>query len=173
MGRKTILEMPSNVPNIQSLGEDDCERPACSDTVAAMRVMMKEMKAAEEGRISTKTKKSKPNKEKKIDCPPNSAMIGRGTWALLHSMAAWYPDKPSENDQISMNNFIQGLAKFYPCTYCAEDFRVNIEKEPVKTKSRVDLCQWLCEQHNDVNKKLGKKQFPCDMGSLDERWRKN
>ena len=33
--------------------------------------------------------------------------------------------------------------------------------------------QKLCEQHNIVNKKLGKPVFSCDMQTLDDRWRKS
>lgn len=29
----------------------------------------------------------------------------------------------------------------------------------------------MCEQHNEVNAKLGKPQFPCELAVLDERWR--
>jgi hypothetical protein len=29
----------------------------------------------------------------------------------------------------------------------------------------------MCEQHNQVNEKLGKPLFPCDLAVLDERWR--
>jgi FAD-linked sulfhydryl oxidase len=43
----------------------------------------------------------------------------------------------------------------------------------IRAKSRKDLCVWLCEQHNLVNKKLGKPIFKCDMNTLDERWRKS
>ena len=42
-----------------------------------------------------------------------------------------------------------------------------------RTKSRKDLCTWLCEQHNIVNEKLGKPMFDCSMKNLDKRWRKN
>jgi hypothetical protein len=31
-------------------------------------------------------------------------------------MSAWYPEKPSIEEQKSMTDFIQGLSKFYPCT---------------------------------------------------------
>ena len=113
--------MPTNIPSIK---EDDCERPACSDTVSAMKKLMTEMENSE--------RSSKKKTKKKIQCPPNSATIGKGTWTLLHSMAAWYPDSPSNNDQITIKNFMEGLAKFYPCTYCAEDFRMNVEKNPAR-----------------------------------------
>jgi hypothetical protein len=29
----------------------------------------------------------------------------------------------------------------------------------------------MCEQHNEVSEKLGKKPFPCTLEALDERWR--
>jgi len=72
-----------------------------------------------------------------------------------------------------MTNFFAGFARFYPCTWCAKDFQENLVKKPVQTSSRKALCQWLCEQHNLVNDKLGKPLYPCDMKSLDERWRKS
>jgi len=68
---------------------------------------------------------------------------------------------------------MEALSIFYPCTYCATDFQDNIKKSPVNTESREGLCVWLCEQHNLVNEKLGKKTFNCDLKSLDERWRKS
>ena len=31
-----------------------------------------------------------------------------------------------------MKNFMDALAIFYPCTYCAQDFQENIKKSPVR-----------------------------------------
>jgi mitochondrial FAD-linked sulfhydryl oxidase len=72
-----------------------------------------------------------------------------------------------------MTNFMTALARFYPCTWCARDFKKNLEQKPVRTTNRKELCQWLCEQHNIVNVKTGKPVFDCDMTTLDERWRKS
>jgi FAD-linked sulfhydryl oxidase len=118
-------------------------------------------------------------------------------------MAAWYPDEPSKAERTSMKRFFSALGRFYPCPWCATDFRANLEEKPPqyvvrqvpllvfalvpqlstslfpvnpfsgRTSSRKELCQWLCDQHNIVNHKLGKTAFPCDMTSLDERWRKS
>lgn len=33
------------------------------------------------------------------------------------------------------------------------------------------MSLWMCEQHNEVNEKLGKQKFPCNLAALDERWR--
>lgn len=142
---------------------EDCERPACDDTVTAMNAAMSRLKVGQAG--------AAPNAA--VECPPNSPELGKSSWNLLHSMAAWYPDSPSTEDQTLMVNFFSGIARFYPCTWCAADFTEKIKEKPVQAKSREDLCIWLCEQHNQVNTKLGKQMFKCDMKKLDERWRKS
>ncbi len=34
---------------------------------------------------------------------------------------------------------------------------------------RGELGRWMCEAHNEVNRKLGKEEFEC--GGWEERWR--
>lgn len=106
-------------------------------------------------------------------CPPRSAELGRSSWTLLHSMAAWYPDNPTRQEQTRMANFMEALGDFYPCPWCADDFRAELQKTPPAVETRTDLCMWLCDQHNRVNQKLGKQLFDCNMRDLDERWRKS
>lgn len=144
---------------------DNCDRPACADIVSALNA------AVARSAANTNDDDDAATATTTVECPPDSGRLGRGTWNLLHSVAAWYPDRPSEDDRTAARNLVAALARFYPCTYCAEDFRSNVNDNPVKTASREELSQWLCEQHNVVNEKLGKKRFPCDMKSLDERWR--
>lgn len=69
--------------------------------------------------------------------------------------------------------YVLTLLRFLSDTRCAQDFRQSLQEHPIQTQSRPALCQWLCEQHNMVNTKLGKPTFPCDMPSLDARWRNN
>ena len=38
------------------------------------------------------------------------------------------------------------------------------------TSSRAELCVWMCEAHNRVNRELGKEEFKCDLAQLDARW---
>ena len=142
---------------------EDCERPACDDVKSALPKSMAEVEALRK-RIENK---------KAVECPPRTAELGRSSWKLLHSMAAWYPDKPTTQQQSRMTNFFQTLAEFYPCPWCADDFQSNVEKTPVAAESRESLCMWLCDQHNRVNQKLGKPLFDCNMKNLDERWRKS
>ena len=140
-------------------GGDDCDRPACEDTKSALSAALSKIKSSKQSSYEA--------------CPPTREEIGTSTWSLLHSMAAWYPNTPTAKDQHLMSGFIQALAAFYPCSWCATDFQQNIELSPPKTESRDDLCIWLCEQHNVVNKKLGKPVFQCTIEKLDERWRKS
>ncbi|EQC40152.1 hypothetical protein SDRG_02802 [Saprolegnia diclina VS20] len=105
------------------------------------------------------------------DCPLDREEVGRATWGMLHTMAAYYPETPSDAMKQHATNFIQALGQLYPCKYCATDFAENIVASPPKVDSRVDLSLWLCEQHNIVSKKLQKKLFQCTIAALDKRWK--
>jgi FAD-linked sulfhydryl oxidase len=61
------------------------------------------------------------------------------------------------------------FSKLYPCWVCAEDFQDFMAKNRVRAESREEFGQWMCEAHNDVNRKLGKKEFDCS--KWEERWR--
>ncbi|KAK0724773.1 ERV/ALR sulfhydryl oxidase domain-containing protein [Lasiosphaeris hirsuta] len=103
------------------------------------------------------------------DCPADVETLGRSTWTLLHSIAATYPTTPTTTEQSDIKNFMRLFAKLYPCWVCAEDFQKYIEKEKIRTQSRDEFGNWLCEAHNEVNKKLGKPTFDCS--KWQERWR--
>uniref|UniRef100_A0A7S4W4J2 Sulfhydryl oxidase n=1 Tax=Ditylum brightwellii TaxID=49249 RepID=A0A7S4W4J2_9STRA len=161
----TLKPPPPSLPNFKV---DDCDRPACDDTVSALTAAFSRIQKSSQ---STTTTTSSSQNYKKKEGPINKDVLGKSTWNLLHSMSAWYPEKPSKEDEMYMTSFIEALGRFYPCTYCAHDFRGELHKSPPRTKSRKELCIWLCEQHNIVNQKLYKPQFPCDLNSLDQRWR--
>ena len=42
-------------------------------------------------------------------------------------------------------------------------------KSPPKLSNSWELSQWFCEQHNIVNRKLGKDEFDCS--KVLERWK--
>ncbi|KAL7512726.1 hypothetical protein ACHAXN_011536 [Cyclotella atomus] len=152
-------------PFLKSIGED-CDRPACDDTKSALTAALGRVNAA-------KKKKGEKQPGGYTACPPGKDEIGVSTWTLLHSMAAWYPKQPSDQDKEFMTNFVKSLARFYPCTWCATDFQKNVDLSPPRVDTREDLCIWFCEQHNLVNKKLGKPLFDCTINKLDERWKKS
>ncbi|KAF6203839.1 hypothetical protein GE061_002174 [Apolygus lucorum] len=84
-------------------------------------------------------------------------------------MAAYYPKRPSREDQEDMMAFIQLLAKFYPCPICARHFQQEIRSLPPDVSSQVALVNWFCTVHNRVNKRLGKPLFDCT--KVWQRWK--
>lgn len=103
------------------------------------------------------------------DCPPDVEQLGRSSWTLLHSIAASYPTNPTPTEQTQVKQFMGLFSKIYPCWVCAEDFQDFMTRNKIKTESRDEFGQWMCEAHNDVNRKLGKKEFDCS--KWEERWR--
>ncbi|KAJ5520211.1 ERV/ALR sulphydryl oxidase [Penicillium fimorum] len=111
--------------------------------------------------------------ERPSDCPPDVEELGRSTWTLLHSMAATYPEKANTEQQANMSGFLKFFSKLYPCWVCADDFQTWMahpsgQNQP-KLGSRKEFGWWMCEAHNEVNRKLGKKEFDCRL--WEERWR--
>jgi FAD-linked sulfhydryl oxidase len=102
-------------------------------------------------------------------CPLDKDELGRSTWGMLHTMAAHYPDKPTDRQKVEIKQFFNILSRFYPCEYCSKDMQAEFKKDPPVADSQEKLSQWLCQFHNKVNLKLGKPQFDCS--KVNERWR--
>lgn len=54
-------------------------------------------------------------------CPLDKNELGRSTWNLLHTMAAVYPDNPSDEQKQNVKSFFNILSQTYPCDVCAKD----------------------------------------------------
>ena len=101
---------------------------------------------------------------------PNLEGIGNAGWTLLHTVAAYYPERPSASKQEDMGHFLHSFARVFPCRMCADDFANIMEQHPPRLSSQRDLALWMCEAHNRVNEQLGKPAFPCER--VDERWKR-
>jgi FAD-linked sulfhydryl oxidase len=118
---------------------------------------------------SPNASESKDVSARPSDCPPDVNSLGRSTWTFLHTTAAYYPVQATPTQQTSMRSLLQSVGMFYPCTYCAGDFRERMKAVEPDVSGRAGLSRWLCERHNEVNQKLGKDDFSCD--KVDERWK--
>jgi FAD-linked sulfhydryl oxidase len=98
--------------------------------------------------------------------------LGRSSWTLLHTIAATYPPEATPAQQCEMKQFMTIFSKIYPCWSCAEDFRAWMSKPDNDVskyvQGRKSFGDWLCNAHNNVNAKLGKKVFDCS--KWEERW---
>eukprot|EP00041_Stephanoeca_diplocostata_P009797 m.152958 g.152958 ORF g.152958 m.152958 type:complete len:189 (+) comp17902_c0_seq2:278-844(+) len=106
------------------------------------------------------------------ECPVNRRELGRASWAYLHTLAAFYPENPTQPHQEATADFMLNFARFYPCGYCADTSTQDMLRNPPRTASRQEFATWMCEIHNEVNDRLGKPMFDCSIEKVDERWRK-
>ena len=97
------------------------------------------------------------------------AGLGASTWALLHTVAAQYPKRPTQQQQSHVKQFFYRIAEFYPCRWCAKDFAESIQNHPIQAQNREALSIWLCERHNEVNEKIGKPIVP-DCKTAWKKW---
>lgn len=57
----------------------------------------------------------------KFGCPLDKDELGRSTWKLLHTMAAVYPEKPTESQKQDIKSLFGIMSRAYPCDICAKD----------------------------------------------------
>lgn len=145
----------------------NCRCRACNTLVDFQMVTGK--KKAGQAAVAAAAVATKPKQEAKHEQPPDVEVIGRSSWTLLHSIAATYPETPTTKEQADLKQFLKLFGKFYPCWFCAEDFEGYMTKHQPKTATQDDFGKWLCEAHNEVNVKLGKPKFDCNLWK--KRWR--
>ncbi|GAA5923389.1 flavin-linked sulfhydryl oxidase [Sporobolomyces koalae] len=89
------------------------------------------------------------------------AELGRASWKLLHTMAARFPERPTNSEREAFKSFLYLFSRLYPCGECAAEFQALLKKHPPQTSSRSAASFHLCHLHNLVNLRLGKPEFDC------------
>lgn len=89
------------------------------------------------------------------------AQLGNSAWRLFHTILARYPEKPSKQEQTTLNLYIHLFAQVYPCGDCARHFQGLLQKYPPQTKNRKTAALWGCHVHNKVNERLSKPEYDC------------
>lgn len=107
-----------------------------------------------------------------LPCPPDREELGRATWTLLHTTAAYYPETPNTDEQEAARGLIRALSVLYPCVHCRAGLAADVAARPPNVESRSAFSAWVCALHNNVSAELGNtKSFPCELAALDARWR--
>lgn len=65
---------------------DDCERPSCDGVKSMFEKAMAASGLPSKPKVATKGDHDDDSPASTVECPPNSAELGRGSWTLLHSM---------------------------------------------------------------------------------------
>lgn len=96
--------------------------------------------------------------------------LGKNTWAFLHSVAANYPEEPSNEHKEAIKKLVEAFKVLYPPEKCRLNFVKKVESERFDiTKnynSKKDLINYFCDIHNSVNQELKKPLFDCSKAGL-------
>ncbi len=88
----------------------------------------------------------------------NIEVWGPKAWRLIHCAAESYPDNPTQQDIHNYSEFFHNLPYILPCCKCKEHLEEQLKINPIKFSSKKELCYWLYELHNNINK-LNKKNI--------------
>lgn len=66
--------------------QDDCDRPACEDTVNALSSALSRLNKKKEDDSQSKAMVGSRSTASATECPPTKDVIGSSSWTLLHSM---------------------------------------------------------------------------------------
>jgi len=102
--------------------------------------------------------------------------LGRHAWFYLHTLAATYPQFPTDADKSAVRMLMASFGQLFPCKLCRRHLQGNLADPhlgPVAVESREALSIWMCKLHNTVNKQNNKPEFPCEQHKLDLMYLKN
>ena len=87
-------------------------------------------------------------------------------WATLHSIAALYPDSPSENEKQLLSHWMVSFNETILCPSCLKHFHEMLVeytyKYPNWMSSRRTVVEFVFRAHNTVNLRLNKKVYTFD-----------
>ncbi len=92
-------------------------------------------------------------------------------WMTLHSISAIYPEKPTAEDKLILEKFIENFRESITCVHCKGHFTSMLtsyrNRHPEWNSSRFHLFLFICRAHNTVNRRLDKPVIPTLQACLD------
>ena len=87
-------------------------------------------------------------------------------WATLHTIAALYPDFPSQYELELLNRFLISFMNTILCPSCLQHFNDMVslytQRYPSWKNSRRTVCEFVFRAHNTVNKRTYKKIYTLE-----------
>lgn len=96
------------------------------------------------------------------DVSQTRATMGHHAWIFLHSIAAAYPDEPTDQDKEGLKELFSSIGKIFPCQECKGHFNNMIAENPLVDTNKKEVIYYFCKLHNLVNVRLQKRVFDCD-----------
>jgi hypothetical protein len=98
---------------------DDCASPACADKHSKLMQSFASVKTQD-----------KPT-DSRLRCPLDREDLGKSAWNLIHTMAANFPEKPTEEEKLMAEQFAHAIAHLFPCRICSRDFQLKMKSSPL------------------------------------------
>jgi FAD-linked sulfhydryl oxidase len=81
-------------------------------------------------------------------------------WMTLHSVSAIYPEKPTLEEKLLLERFVENYRECITCPHCKSHFSAMLNtykrSHPEWSSSRFDFFVFVCRAHNTVNRRLDK-----------------
>lgn len=80
----------------------------------------------------------------------DTTVWGANLWKVLHTLSVYA-------EQSQMETLVKLLVEHIPCTVCKQHFTAYVQATPFDSS-----VKWFFTLHNDINRRLGKPEFPED-----------
>lgn len=86
---------------------------------------------------------------------------GPSTWNTMHTFAHCLPDVLPADDAHRFRGFLWTVARFLPCPACRTHFAAYLDVHMThrRCNTRADAVRFLNDAHNDVNRRLRKREW--------------
>lgn len=93
--------------------------------------------------------------------------MGRAHWTAMHTLVGALEDDAetgalSPQDLTDVRAYFALVARLYPCEMCRLEFAAMVKRSPPNFTTARGARNWLASRHNEVNARLGKKQWPLE-----------
>lgn len=103
------------------------------------------------------------------------SQYGSRFWFILHLLASQYPENPNEEKKNDFRQFLNFLAKVFPCSTCGNHFQEFLKENDDKLSnalmSRDKLEEFIYNFHGFVNIRTGKKAYPISLDEVRKSYR--